>query len=83
VPSELSDVADLLRVGYSELNIAYCLGEESAYERARAIFAEAETACQDRPALLWWLARLYADLGFFADSAAALSALLTARPGNA
>ncbi len=67
IPLELADVADKLHEGYAALNAAYCVGEHGAYERARAAFAEAEAACAERRALTWYLARLYADHGFFAE----------------
>lgn len=81
-PSALADVAGILREGFSALNAVYCAGEEGAYERARAAFARAEAGCADRPALYWWLARLYADHGFFDESAEALSHLVGERESD-
>lgn len=74
-PPDLDDVAETLHAGFSALNVAYCVGEEGAYERARATFATAESHCADRAALYWYLARLYADYGFFAESLEALAQL--------
>lgn len=76
VPPALADVAEKLKEGFSALNAAYCVGEEGAYEHARAAFAQAEAACADRPALYWYLARLYAHYGFFDESAEVLAHLL-------
>ncbi len=53
---------------------------EGAYEHACAAFARAEAVCADRPALYWYLARLYAHHGFFDGSAEALSHLIS--PGS-
>jgi thioredoxin-like negative regulator of GroEL len=84
-PSELKNVQDALKEGLSKLNAAYCAGEEGAYEKARSAFAQAQANCPaaHRDAFLWWLARLYANYGFFEESAAALAALRASGPGNA
>jgi len=84
-PSDLADVQDALKEGLSKLNAAYCEGEEGAYEKARAAFAQAQATCPaaHRDAFLWWLARLYANYGFFEESAAMLAALRASGPGNA
>ncbi len=84
IPSELAEVHDTLKEGFSDLNAAYCEGEAGAYEKAREAFARAQAQCPaaKRETLLWWLARLYADHGFFEESAAALTALRTAESRN-
>lgn len=82
VPPVLADVAETLEVGFSVLIAAYCVGQKGAYERARAAFAQAEAACADRSALYWYVARLYADLGFFDESIEALAHLLPPAGGE-
>ena len=76
IPPELADVEPLVQPGLEALNDAYCVAEQGAYEKARAAFAAALERCRDRPALMWFLAREYADKGYFADSAALLGALI-------
>ncbi len=71
----LNEVAETLHAGFSALNASYCVGEDGAYERARDLFAAAEKHCAERAALYWYLARLYADYGFFAESLEALAQL--------
>jgi tetratricopeptide (TPR) repeat protein len=78
LPPELSDVAPLMKQGLDELNTAYCDGDKQAYTKARAAFAAALKGCSDRSTLMWFLAREYADKGFFADSAALLGAMVAA-----
>lgn len=78
IPLELADVAGLIQKGCAALNDAYWAGETGAYRRARASFKAALNRCRNRAALMWFLARLYADKGYFADSAALLGALLAA-----
>ena len=47
--------------------------------RRRPLLADGAIAhAQDKLAVMWYLARLYADKAFFADSAALLSAMLSA-----
>ena len=84
IPAELAPVHPALEEGFSNLNAAYCVGEEGTYEKARAAFAQAQAGCPAarRETLLWWLARLYADHGFFEESAAALAALRASEPGD-
>ncbi len=82
VPAPLSDVAGVLKEGLSALNAAYCTGEAQVFEHARAAFDQAEAACADRPALYWYLARLYADHGFFDESAEAVSHLISLSEGR-
>lgn len=82
MPPALDDVSQTLEEGFSALIAAYCIGEEGAYERARSAFAQAESNCADRPALYWYLARLYADLGFFEESAEALAHLVRSDGGK-
>jgi len=76
IPPELADVAGLIEQGRDALNDAYLVAEKGAYQKARAAFAAALERCQDRSALMWFLACEYAEKGYFADSAALLGALL-------
>ena len=76
IPPELDDVKDLLEGGHSALNHAYFSGKRSDYQKARSLFDAALKRYQDRTSLMWFLARQYADKGYFADSAALLGALI-------
>jgi tetratricopeptide (TPR) repeat protein len=78
LPPEVSDVKDLIERGHAALIEAYFDGGDTDYQTMRRIFREALDKTRDRPALMWYLARLYADKGYFADSAALLGALLAA-----
>ena len=73
--SELESVLGLLEEGRSTLIVDYCIGEEGAYEKAERAFGEAMAQARDRPAVLWWLARMYASHGFFKESARVLADL--------
>lgn len=79
IPAPLTDVTETLEEGIAALTSAYLVGEEGAYERAQAAFARAQNACADPTALAWYLARLYADRGFFAESAEMLADLVAAQ----
>lgn len=69
------DVARFLHQAKLELIGAYCLGDEDCTDYAWAIFSEAlEQAANPRHTLLW-IGKIYADLGFFADSIEALNEL--------
>ena len=70
-----ADVADLLREGKMQLLHAYCLGDEQGANYAWPLFEDAFRRTSDRHSALMWVGRLYADLGFFADSAEVLSEL--------
>lgn len=66
------DVADLLREAKMQLLHAYCLGDDEGANHAWALFEHAIARSVTRQLTLLWVARLYADLGFFADAAEAL-----------
>jgi hypothetical protein len=78
IPPELAPAAEALEAGRLALNHAYFSGDEDQYRQARTLFADARDRCEDRSALMWFLAREYADKGYFADSAALLGALIAA-----
>jgi hypothetical protein len=83
VPPELAAVKETIEVGQHALRQAYFSGEEHDLQAARATFKAALDRAADRSGLLWYLARLYADKGYFADSAALLSSLIAAAPQHA
>ncbi len=70
-----ADVKKILEDGKMELLGAYCLGDEECTDYAWTIFADALKKTNDPEATLFWIGWLYADLGFFADSAEALGEL--------
>ncbi len=82
VPPELADVKDSLEAGQHALRRAYFRGEERDLQEARAQFKAALDHAADRLGLTWYLAQLYADKGYFADSAALLGALIAAVPNH-
>jgi hypothetical protein len=82
LPPELSDVKETVEAGEHALRRAYFGGEESDLKEARAQFKIALDRAADRSGLLWYLARVYADKGYFADSAALLSSLIAAAPNH-
>lgn len=63
-----SDVADILRDGKMQLLHAYCLGDDVGCNYAWSLFEHAVNRTEQRSETLLWVARLYADLGFFADA---------------
>jgi hypothetical protein len=83
VPPELADVKDSIEAGQHALRHAYFGGEERALQEARAQFKAALDRAADRAGLTWYLAQLYADKGYFADSAALLGALIGTLPNHA
>jgi len=69
--------------GRHHLIADYLMGKEGAYNSARQAFDRALAEAHDRRAVLYWLARLYAHHGYFAESAEALeqmAALCTLSP---
>lgn len=66
------DVADLLREAKMQLLHAYCLGDDEGANYAWPLFEHAIARSATRQLTLLWVARLYTDLGFFADAAEAL-----------
>jgi hypothetical protein len=85
------DVAAALQAGRDLLLEAYCLGDEECTDLAWPVFIDALRATSDPQAALMWVGRLYAELGFFADSAEVLGELcarfggvaMSARQANA
>jgi hypothetical protein len=82
LPPELSDVKETIAAGEQALRRAYFGGEERDLQAARAQFKRALDRAADRSGVLWYLARVYADKGYFADSAALLSSLIAAAPNH-
>ena len=82
LPPEFDDVRDVVEAGQRALRRAYSSGEEQNLKEARAQFKAALDRAADRSGLMWHLARLYADKGYFTDSAALLGALIAAVPAR-
>jgi hypothetical protein len=77
-PVDSAEVSELLAQGRQALRRAYFGGNRAGYRAMRQAFDAASAQAQDKLAVMWYLARLYADKAFFADSAALLSAMLAA-----
>lgn len=78
LPPASPEVTELLKLGQRALRHAYYAGNKTGYKAMRQAFDGAIAHAQDKLAVMWYLARLYANKAFFADSAALLSALLSA-----
>ncbi len=78
LPPEAPQVLELLRLGQRALRHAFYAGSRAGYKAMRQAFDGALAHAHDKLAVMWYLARLYADKAFFADSAALLIALLSA-----
>lgn len=61
-----------LEEGRHRLIANYLMGEDGAYNAARQAFDQALAEAKDRRAVLYWLSRLYAHHGYFAEAAEAL-----------
>ena len=72
-----ADVAEILQEGKGELIEAYCLGDEECTNHAWMIFDDAIQQSSDPFATKSWVAKTYAELGFFADAVEVLSELLS------
>lgn len=75
-----SDVKPMLVEGRGQLLQDYLIGEKRGGETAWAIFQEAIKHTGNPRAVMLWVADLYADQGFFAESAEVLEQLLTQFP---
>ena len=78
LPAATPEVTELLKLGQRALRHAYYAGNKAGYRAMRQAFDGAIAHAPDKLAVMWYLARLYADKAFFADSAALLSAMLSA-----
>jgi hypothetical protein len=78
----VGDVGALLHQGKLQLLEAYCLGDEDCVNYAWPVFMRAVERAHNPSATLWWIGRLYADLGFFADAAEVLAELCTRVSGE-
>lgn len=78
LPPEAPHVLELLRLGQRALRHAFYAGSPAGYKAMRQAFDGALAHAHDQLAVMWFLARLYADKAFFADSAALLNAMLSA-----
>ena len=74
-----AEVAETLEAGRLRLIADYLMGEEGAYAAARAAFDQALAAADDKAAILWWLGKIYAHHGYFAEAVETLE--LMADPG--
>lgn len=77
----LGDVNALLQQGKLQLLEAYCLGDEECVNYAWPAFMRAVGRAANPIAALWWIGRLYADLGFFADAVEVLGDLCSRAAG--
>jgi tetratricopeptide (TPR) repeat protein len=75
-----SDVKDLLEEGRGQLLQDYLLGESKGGEVAWPIFQEAIKRTHRPRAAMLWVADLYADQGYFAESVDVLETLLAQFP---
>jgi len=75
-----AEVAETLEAGRLRL-IADCLmGEEGARAEACAAFDQALAAADDKAAVLWWLGKIYAHHGYFAEAAETLGQMAALSP---
>lgn len=69
------DVREVLEEGKGMLLHAYCLGDEACSDLAWPLFVDAFARTNDPRTAMLWVGKLYADMGFFADSAEVLVTL--------
>lgn len=67
-----AEVAETLEAGRGRLIADYLMGEEGTYAAAQVAFDQALAAADDKTAVLWWLGKVYAQHGYFAEAAEAL-----------
>lgn len=67
-----AEVAETLEAGRLRLITDYLMGEEGAYAEARVAFDQALAAADDKTSVLWWLGKIYAQHGYFAEAAETL-----------
>jgi tetratricopeptide (TPR) repeat protein len=77
-----SDVKPMLEEGRGQLLQDYLLGEGRGSEAAWPIFQEAIKRTNNPRAAMLWVADLYADQGFFAESSEVLGQLLAQFPDD-
>ncbi|MBC8448091.1 MAG: tetratricopeptide repeat protein, partial [Chloroflexi bacterium] len=75
-----TEVAETLEAGRLRLIADYLMGEEGAYAAARAAFDQALAAADDKAAVLWWLGKIYAHHGYFAEAAETLELMADLGP---
>ncbi|MFQ6014060.1 MAG: tetratricopeptide repeat protein [Anaerolineae bacterium] len=69
-----------LEEGRRRLIADYLMGEDGAYNAARRAFDQALAEAHDWRAVLYWLARLYAQHGYFVEAAEALEQMAALGP---
>jgi len=69
-----------LETGRHRLIADYLMGQEGAYDAARRAFDQALAEAHDQRAVLYWLARLYAHHGYFAEAAETLEQMAAQEP---
>jgi tetratricopeptide (TPR) repeat protein len=69
-----------LEEGRHHLIADYLMGEDGAYDAAHRTFDHALAEAHDRQAMLYWLARLYAHHGYFAEAAETLEQMAALGP---
>ena len=75
-----AEVAETLEAGRLRLIADYLMGEEGAYDEARAAFDQALAEADDKAAVLWWLGKIYAHHGYFAEAVEALEQMAALGP---
>jgi tetratricopeptide (TPR) repeat protein len=75
-----AEVAETLEAGRRRLIADYLMGEERAYAAAQAAFDQALAAADDKAAVLWWLGKIYAHHGYFAEAVEVLEQMAALRP---
>ena len=83
VPAEVVDVEELLEEGHLQLFVAYCMGHEPSADYAWTRFMEAVRKTINPNVALMWIAREYAENGYFADAADVLTELCSNDPKHA
>jgi len=78
-----AEVAETLETGRLRLIADYLMGEEGAYAEARATFDQALAEAEDKAAVLWWLSKIYAHHGYFAEAVEALEQMAALAPLSA
>ena len=75
-----AEAAETLEAGRLRLIADYLMGEEGAHAEARAAFDQALAAADDKAAVLWWLGKIYAHHGYFAEAAETLELMAALSP---
>ena len=75
-----AEVAETLEAGRLRLIADYLMSEDGAYAEAQAAFDQALAAADDKAAVLWWLGKIYAHHGYFAEAVETLELMAAFGP---